>query len=83
MTSSDALPEKDLLEKSETIKRFEYFLLGKGKSKPVLQKKSIKNLTVLLNLIKMKKTKQKNKKSRTIILLFTNITKLMNLLNVR
>ena len=29
MTGKDVLPEKDLLEKAATIKRFEYSLLGK------------------------------------------------------
>ena len=51
--------------------------------------KNIKNSTMLSNLIKMKKTKEKTKQlalsqilSTIIILLFTNVTTLKNLLNV-
>ena len=33
MTGKDVLPEKDLLEKFEAIKKFEYSLLGKESEK--------------------------------------------------
>ena len=51
LTDKGVLSKKYLLEKTAAIKRFEYSLLG-----------SIKNLTMHLNLIKMKKTNKKQKK---------------------
>ena len=45
LTGNNALPEKDLLEKTEVIKRFEYFLLGKElKAQTDIAKKQHKNL---------------------------------------
>ena len=43
LTGKDVLPEKDLPEKAATIKRFEYFPLGKELCCRLLQKNSIKN----------------------------------------
>ena len=62
LTGKDVLPEKDLQQKAVAIKRFEYSLLGKElKNETSVSKKTIKNLIMLLNLIKRKKTKQKTK----------------------
>ena len=63
LTAKDVLPGNDFLEKAAAIKGFEYSLLDKVlKKQNSLQKNSIKNLTMLLNLIRKKKTKGKNKK---------------------
>ena len=63
MTGKDILPEKDLLEKAAAINRFEYSPLVKElKQQTSVSEKQYKNLTVLLNLIKRKKT---NKKKRS------------------
>ena len=54
LTSRDVLSEKDLLEKAATIKRFEYSPLGKElkKHKLTLQRNSMKNVTMILSLMK-------------------------------
>ena len=63
MTGKDILPEKDLLEKAAAINRFEYSPLVKElKQQTSVSEKQYKNLTVLLKLIKRKKT---NKKKRS------------------
>ena len=65
MTGKDILPEKDLLEKAAAISRFEYSPLVKEfKQQTSVSEKQYKNLTVLLNLIKRKKT---NKKKEVVI----------------
>ena len=65
MTGKDILPEKDLLEKAAAINRFEYSLLVKElKQQTSVSEKQYKNLTVLLKLIKRKKT---NKKKEVVI----------------
>ena len=62
LTGKEVLPEKDLLEKAEAIKRFEYSPLGKElKKQTSVAEKHIKNSTIFLNLITMKKSKQKEK----------------------
>ena len=63
MTGKDILPEKDLLEKAAAINRFEYSpLVEELKQQTRVSEKQYKNLTVLLNLIKRKKTKKKKEK---------------------
>ena len=59
LTGKDVLPVKYLLEKAAAIKRFEYSPLVKGLKKQT----SIKISTMLLNLVKRKKSKQKAKRS--------------------
>ena len=53
MTGKDVLPEKDLLEKASTMKRFEYSPLGKEiKIQTDMAKKEYGKLTIFLSLIK-------------------------------
>ena len=43
LTGKDILPEKDLLEKAATMKRFEYSPLGKELKAQTVSERSIKN----------------------------------------
>ena len=63
LTGNNVLPKKDLLEKAEVIKRFEYFLLGKElKAQTDIAKKQYKNLdnTCELQIIKKEEATFKN-----------------------
>ena len=91
MIGKDVLPEKDLLEKAAAIKRLEYSLLGKELKKLIsIAEKEYQKFVSAFESSKNKENKTKKKNSPTAsnlfynnyILLFTNITKLMNLLNV-
>ena len=58
LTGKDVLPEKDLLEKAATVKRFEYLPLGSElKTETDIAKCYIKNLKKLINFIKREKMK--------------------------
>ena len=63
LTGNNVLPKKDLLEKAEVIKRFEYFLLGKElKAQTGIAKKQYKNLdnTCEFQIIKKEEARFKN-----------------------
>ena len=90
MTDKDVCPEKDLLEEAAAIKRFEYSPSGKElKKQTSVSEKQYGKLENVFESLKRKKTKQNIKEivlsqiqSTMIILLFTNIATLKNLLNV-
>ena len=83
-------PKKTCQKKLQKSKDLNILRQGKNlKSKLALLKNSIKNSVIILNLIKMKKSKYKTKElvpsqiqSTISILYFTNITTLMNFSNV-
>ena len=57
LTGKDALPEKDLLEKAAALKRFEDSPFGKEfNAQTYIAKKQYKNLTMILNQVKRKKS---------------------------
>ena len=59
LTGEDVLPEKGLLIKAATIRRFEYSPLGLSwKSRLIFQRNNIKGLGKVLNFIKRKVIKQ-------------------------
>ena len=63
LTNEVFLPEKHLLENTATMKRFEYSPLEKElKKQTSVAEKSSKKLTMLLNLIRRKNSKQKVKR---------------------
>ena len=60
----DVLPEKDLLEKAATMKRFEYSSLGKElKNRTGIPKKQYQKLDNTLNTLKQLKKKSQHMKT--------------------
>ena len=58
LTGNDVLPEKDLLEKAATVKRFEYLLLGKElKAQTDIAKKRYQKLNNIYEFDKIIKRK--------------------------
>ena len=83
LTGKDVLPEKDLLEKAATMKRYEYFLLGKEvKAQTDIAKKQYQKLYNTFEFDLIIKKKKRNQHLKFIInqieyitvnIVFTNI----------